>query len=1395
MIMLNLKRLLRLALTLSGIFALFCVLSLAGALVWLRTSLAERFLTDLAVQTLAGQGLTLSVGGTSGPLPRHLLLRDVNLADAEGVFLHVDELEVALSLRQLLGGTLVVDFLRLSDPELFRLPVLPGKEESPPSQTSSSLELPVAIRLDNLRVENGRLYSKVLGIAENSAPGSLPAHLPEFLALNAEGAARFAHGIVTSRLAVASPKESAGGLGLAIKAAGTLDTIQGGLQSDFEITALDHAPWQLLLAQAAGLPADFGFGGSLALSGHISLPVLHNTPGATPELKLDAAQAAAEVVSGNLILQGKEMRWPPTLPAQALGDALSIKAGFSGGGAAPFAITLETLDLGILQASGKAIYAAGESGAAKVDKVEGPKDTVPGAETDNSLAPARLDAKAVLNISDLSPLEAGVAGALALELSANGSMDALKTLVTASSPELTLATGAVHEAALKVDADIRRQPGDGLNAAGTLETRGRLLLKDFTAKEPDDTTTEEKIQLEKPADVAEAFGELVELSTSWQVSLPGKISADASDGNPDAPQLTVAVSGLRAQGAGVELAGDLAARFNAESAAPHSSALPSVEGALSAEVKDWAHLSSLLALPLAGEQARADLRLENAAGRPRALLGLQLASLRLPGQGEKDAVSVRDIALTLDVQDLLDSQLAQLRLKFGLGSAGRMTWISGTGTLDGNLRDGKFSLQLQENFDKGIIKAAAAPKGRPCAPVKAPPVASRPGGLRDTLALRGSYELLKKEITLAQIVMEIPQVQTAMRLKKPMTVSFEKGLQVRGLDVAILPKGNFLVDADISAEAMTVKATVSQLPFEFFKMFTESPLPAGVINARAVVGTSSRGPQGTITLDSRMSLPATGDAQASTQFSPDQALSLQLEAILGRSPGTGGIGGTGGTGALALRGKGKIGVGKGQVDADRGDLNFSLPLVLSESGLPLPAMNAPLTAGVHWNGPAALLWQLAAVPDRFLTGRTLIKVAVSGSMSSPKIDAEAFLADGRYEDKVLGVLLEGVTCEARVTPAGHVRAALSLNDGQRGTVALEGRIFKDGPPTGGSAGQPWVTLRGQIRHLQPIHRDDLSIVFSGLFGINGSLVAPAITADVIVERGEVTLLSTMGGGSVETLNIMEKGAQAAEQGAGPSCAVTINIPGRFFIRGRGLDSEWEGRLRLNGPVAEPALTGSLRPVRGSFSLLSKAFEFTGGSITFFGGRPIVPGIDLELTYNGPNITAIVNVGGTSSRPTLALSSRPPLPQDEVLANVLFGKSVSSLSRFELLQLANSMRELAGVGESGFNPLTTMRKTLGLDVLRVGGGGGDQTRGDSGQTGASNIPRPGSSGATQSSSDQGPTIEAGRYITDSIYVGVEQGTTQESTGVHVEIELFPNVLLEGWSSTNSNQVGIGWSMDY
>ena len=127
---------------------------------------------------------------------------------------------------------------------------------------------------------------------------------------------------------------------------------------------------------------------------------------------------------------------------------------------------------------------------------------------------------------------------------------------------------------------------------------------------------------------------------------------------------------------------------------------------------------------------------------------------------------------------------------------------------------------------------------------------------------------------------------------------------------------------------------------------------------------------------------------------------------------------------------------------------------------------------------------------------------------------------------------------------------------------------------------------------------------------------------------------------------------------------------------------------------------------------------------------------------------------------------PPVPRDEIVSRVLFNKSAAQLSAAEAAQLAIALRELTGTG-GGTDILGFARRTLGVDVLRI----------ETAEGGA-------------------PGLEAGKYLTDKVYVGVKQGTSAQSSSAGVEVELTPNVTVESeMTGEGANKSGIRFQWDY
>src|SRR3546814_21078352 len=99
------------------------------------------------------------------------------------------------------------------------------------------------------------------------------------------------------------------------------------------------------------------------------------------------------------------------------------------------------------------------------------------------------------------------------------------------------------------------------------------------------------------------------------------------------------------------------------------------------------------------------------------------------------------------------------------------------------------------------------------------------------------------------------------------------------------------------------------------------------------------------------------------------------------------------------------------------------------------------------------------------------------------------------------------------------------------------------------------------------------------------------------------------------------------------------MPRRVFVRGRGLDSEWSGRLSVQGPASSPSVTGTLDLVRGELSVVGKPFTLKAGQVTLPEGAATDPALDVTPEHQGNELQVPALPSGPPSQPT---TPPPPL---------------------------------------------------------------------------------------------------------------------------------------------------------
>lgn len=390
-------------------------------------------------------------------------------------------------------------------------------------------------------------------------------------------------------------------------------------------------------------------------------------------------------------------------------------------------------------------------------------------------------------------------------------------------------------------------------------------------------------------------------------------------------------------------------------------------------------------------------------------------------------------------------------------------------------------------------------------------------------------------------------------------------------------------------------------------------------------------------------------------------------------------------------------------------------------------------------------------------GSLSVSGKVGGSFSSPT-HAVTLRPQGMSLTQLSsGLTLQNFTGAIRVETDGISLDGINARVAAGGTATVGGRV---GLGTGMPAN---ISI-----DLDKVRYSDGRIVqatVSADLALNGPLADPArgarVNGSVNIAKAEITIPSSLPA-AIDPVSVVHVNAPEAvrrqdqalqlERGSGSgggsspiALDIMVNAPGQIFVRGRGLDAEMGGSLRIAGTTTSPQVIGAFSMRRGFLKVLSRRVVFSKGEVSFSGS--LDPRLNFLASTQASTATINISITGAAHQPSIAFTSSPELPQDEVLAQFLFDRSMSQLSPTQIAQLGASV--LALTGGSGEGPLGSLRSSLGLDAIDI-----------------------------DTSGEGNPSLSVGKYINDRIYLGVNQGTSGDSSRVTVDIDVTKSLKLRG-----------------
>ena len=1287
-------------------------------------------------------GGTVRIEGLGGFLPNHITADRIEIADTQGTWLKIEQVSLRWSALAAISNHIVVEDVSASRIAVLRQPVPSGKAGGENPQ----------IDVDRLSLPRIEIAAALIGHdAVLSAAGAL--HFTSLHQMNAN--------LIVSRTGSSDSYRILGGIAADV-AQGTV-TIREGADG--------------ILGKLAGLPGLGPVNLTAQAGGDSTANTLALALSAGP-LKADGRgtiQLASQRLDMDLTLAAPAMKPRPDIGWQTLSGETHIHGSFD----APVLqahLLLNGVSFADLNAGKLEVQASGQQGSAQVKGVVETL-TLPGSHPDIfAHAPLQFEAQANLKAAT-RPVSFAVRHPL---VRLQGLAQTQGDLVV--SADLTVPSLAPLAALEKVDmrgsADFRiavNQAGKQMKIALTskLDTQGtaipaRLLGRsatlDMNALLDGSDMTDSHIRLHGDAITTDVSGslrkgalnyrlalDLTDLSRMTPVllgtlSLRGDVHGPLAGASLSASgNASMATKGFARQQVAIDLKANglpalhdarltMDGRFDGAPLLLHAG----LDGDKTRNIELTARWKSLnakaaLTMPQGGAlTGTANIALQKLADLAvftgDAITGTANAALTLKARGAKSDATLQADLTGLKLGDIeaqnatVKGTAADLMGKPVLGLALNVQGVAAQGF------KGDAQAQINGPLDKLGARLEAALK-------------DGDGGALTTQA-NATFNIPKQQITLNTL--DGSWRGTALKLDAPATIDLADGMAVDHL-AAHLAGGTITASGRI-APKLALSASAHNIALENFRPFLPQIGAQGTISATAELSGSIAAPLGTITLQGR-------ELRAAFSGRAVPAAAIDLHAQLAGDHATVNASVKAGTSAgLTLQG--------------------SVPIAPTGT----MALRASGTADL------SLIDPFLAASGRRVRGTLTLSADIGGTMAAPRVTGNAKLAGGELQDYARGARIHDITATIQADGT-RIRLVELTGRADPGTITGSGSIDLSAP------GMP-VDFALHAQNARPIVSDLVTATLSGDVKLAGRIKGKLdLSGKLQVVSGDINLPENLPP-DVAVLNVRRRG-QAPPPPPAPSSRIGLDVDvrttGHIFVRGHGLDADMGGAIHVGGTSTEPLITGGFRMNRGSYSVAGQTLDFTTGRIRFDGigvrGR-LDPTLEFVAQTVSGGVTATLTITGYASAPKIALSSSPQLPQDEVVAHLLFQQSVKQLTPLQLASIAQALAAMGGVG-GGFNPLGTVRKTLGLDRLAVGSANG---------------------GATGSESQT--TVEAGRYVMRNVYVGVKQnlsGGTQTQVQVDITRRLKAQATVAtGTDATatkgsstqdNGSSIGLSYQFEY
>lgn len=329
-------------------------------------------------------------------------------------------------------------------------------------------------------------------------------------------------------------------------------------------------------------------------------------------------------------------------------------------------------------------------------------------------------------------------------------------------------------------------------------------------------------------------------------------------------------------------------------------------------------------------------------------------------------------------------------------------------------------------------------------------------------------------------------------------------------------------------------------------------------------------------------------------------------------------------------------------------------------------------------------------------GLLSLQGSLQGSTAAPRVRGEGRLRDVSLALRDYPDALRDLQAQFVVSQAGLrlEQASGRLGTGRfqaSGTAILEGRRL----------GNYRLRLTGRELPLAPV--EGLRSFWDADLELVGSPARALLQGEARLQRGSYTQETSLLG-----LLLAPRAGKAAGPGFDLRLKVQLLFPSPLAVRTELARLPVGGAVRLEGTLGNPVVFGTLQASEGTILFRKQEFSIVSATARFTDPRRIDPLLDVEAQAEIRRYLVTLRITGPSHDLNVRFASAPPLPQEDLLALVVFGVTreefgagAAGIVAGEAAQLM--VQEFLGVdpgaGLAGFD-VDLQRTGAGAGVLRV-----------------------------------------------------------------------------------------------